>query len=630
MKNTKANKHIRMLALVMAFMLLVTALAGCEGPQGEQGIQGEQGEPGKDGKDGVDGINGKDGLNGVDGKDGVDGTNGVDGLTPFIGENGNWWIGEIDTGIRAAGKDGINGTDGKDGFNGTDGKDGINGTDGKDGADGLTPFIGENGNWWIGETDTGIQAIGQNGADGTNGVDGNDGANGADGLTPFIGENGNWWIGETDTQVPAFAQDGADGKNVEFRVENNWLQWKYDSDTEWRSLYEVTHPEPTENEAMVSFHLQGGVMPSGTHTSIIVTIGTSIVLPTPSYAGYTFAGWYLEGGEYPVSPTYRVHGDTMLYAKWLPGTAIVGTPIFTLDDLVHISDDLSGTYILMNDIDCMGLTIPPIGATEANPFRGIFDGNGYTIRNLSGYASDVSGLFGYNYGTIQNLKMEDCNTNITSNNKGAFNIGMIAAFNYGTIERCCVTDCSITLTKSSNYGWFSGMICGQNAGSINNCFASGSICANGGESLVVGGVTSTNSQKIRNCITNISLTVSGSAWMYASGIYCFGNSYATSDATVENCIVLGPISVSCGNTQKACVAGDITASEDGTVFNCYKTEILSVSSNKTVILKAIVNTNEMFANEQFYSITLGWDSDIWDWSNVDIANGKYPKLKVIR
>lgn len=55
-------------------------------------------------------------------------------------------------------------------------------------ADGITPHIGENLHWWIGETDTGIVAEGQ---------DGNDGD------TPYIGENGNWWIGTTDTGVPA-------------------------------------------------------------------------------------------------------------------------------------------------------------------------------------------------------------------------------------------------------------------------------------------------------------------------------------------------------------------------------------------------------------------------------------------
>lgn len=92
------------------------------------------------------------------------GPQGDPGLTPFIGENGNWWIGDTDTGVKAAG------------------------TDGEDGDDGTTPHIGTNGNWWIGTTDTGVKAQGEDGEDG---------------LTPYIGINGNWWIGTTDTGVMA-------------------------------------------------------------------------------------------------------------------------------------------------------------------------------------------------------------------------------------------------------------------------------------------------------------------------------------------------------------------------------------------------------------------------------------------
>ena len=51
------------------------------------GDKGDKGNPGQDGADGKDGAPGKDGK---------------DGLTPFIGENGNWWIGEKDTGVKAA------------------------------------------------------------------------------------------------------------------------------------------------------------------------------------------------------------------------------------------------------------------------------------------------------------------------------------------------------------------------------------------------------------------------------------------------------------------------------------------------------------------------------------------------
>ena len=73
------------------------------------------------------------------GPQGERGETGADGLTPFIGENGNWWIGGVDTGVAAAG------LNGKDGVDGMDGADGSNGADGKDGADGQVGPQGEQG-----------------------------------------------------------------------------------------------------------------------------------------------------------------------------------------------------------------------------------------------------------------------------------------------------------------------------------------------------------------------------------------------------------------------------------------------------------------------------------------------------
>ena len=153
---------------------------------------------------------------------GDDGKPGKDGETPYIGENGNWWIGFTDTKVKAAGTDGKDGEKGEDGETPYIGENGnwwigetdtgvkavgTDGADGTNGADGLTPSIGENGNWWIGETDTGVKAAGTDGTNGTNGT------NGTDGLTPSIGENGNWWIGETDTGVKAAGTDGTNGTN---------------------------------------------------------------------------------------------------------------------------------------------------------------------------------------------------------------------------------------------------------------------------------------------------------------------------------------------------------------------------------------------------------------------------------
>ena len=74
------------------------------------GEKGEQGDAGKDGADGQTWTSldvkatGEKGEQGDTGKDGADGVDGRDGLTPFVGENGNWWIGKTDTGVQAAAK----------------------------------------------------------------------------------------------------------------------------------------------------------------------------------------------------------------------------------------------------------------------------------------------------------------------------------------------------------------------------------------------------------------------------------------------------------------------------------------------------------------------------------------------
>ena len=67
------------------------------------------------------------------------------------------------------------------------------------------PHIGDNGNWFIGDTDTGVKAAGENGKDG---------ANGKDGVTPHIGANGNWFIGDVDTGVSA----GGNGGGGEYEI----------------------------------------------------------------------------------------------------------------------------------------------------------------------------------------------------------------------------------------------------------------------------------------------------------------------------------------------------------------------------------------------------------------------------
>jgi len=66
------------------------------------------------------------------------------------------------------------------------------------GQDGISPHIGINGNWYVGETDTGVAATG---------------TPGQDGISPHIGVNGNWYVGETDTGINASGGSSIDIDN---------------------------------------------------------------------------------------------------------------------------------------------------------------------------------------------------------------------------------------------------------------------------------------------------------------------------------------------------------------------------------------------------------------------------------
>ena len=239
-------------------LVALTELRGAAGENGKNGTDGKDGSNGADGKNGINGTNGKDGINAksievqraethiqwryegdewhdlvaiadITGPTGQKGADGANGKTPEfrVSENTLQWryVGDkiwlnlydlsvlkgLDGKDGADGKDGINGkdgADGKDGINGkdgADGKDGTNGQNGSDGADGNTPFIGENGNWWIEETDTGVKAagtVGEKGDKGDPGEKGDKGDPGEKGDKGDAGQNGScsgYFYGEANS-----------------------------------------------------------------------------------------------------------------------------------------------------------------------------------------------------------------------------------------------------------------------------------------------------------------------------------------------------------------------------------------------------------------------------------------------
>nr|DAG13106.1 MAG TPA: hypothetical protein [Caudoviricetes sp.] len=90
----------------------------------------------------------------------------------------------------------------------------IEGTKGDPGADGVTPHIGDNGNWYLGENDTGKPSRGATGSPGKNGDKGDPGAPGQDGHSPVVTatKSGKTTTISVDGAAIATVEDGADGK----------------------------------------------------------------------------------------------------------------------------------------------------------------------------------------------------------------------------------------------------------------------------------------------------------------------------------------------------------------------------------------------------------------------------------
>jgi len=112
------------------------------------------------------------------------------------------------------------------------------------------------------------------------------------------------------------------------------------------------------------------------------------------------------------------------------------TKIENMDDLRNVSDDLSGDYVLVDDIDASGTDFEPIGS-PGDLFTGTFDGNGYVVRKLTVDRPDEEGvgLFGGvgETSVIQNTAVEDAN--IT----GERLVGGLVGSNFGVVAESYVT-----------------------------------------------------------------------------------------------------------------------------------------------------------------------------------------------
>lgn len=308
-----------------------------------------------------------------------------------------------------------------------------------------------------------------------------------------------------------------------------------------------------------------------------------------------------------------------------------------LGEWVNSGSDLEGiTITLADDVDLADCAddwqpigyIKSITADDSDvdnmPFKGTFNGNGKTIsyeikKREDGLASQVFGLFFDNYGTIENLVVNQTYSGDLSDRMLSRG-GMICAYNYGNIKNCIVKAAIAIGSKSDTAG-----ICKVNteSGKVVNCFVTGNIenqlDANwGGSYQKTGGICAINYGTVENVVSavniktkslrdnstqlnNIAAAIAARTDGYLTNCYWlkdsinqdgnFKNHIAYTnygDYTKENCIPDPSKITGCGWFDTNSPSASVTA---GTTSECKSAQTLAYSGTLIQMLNAYVSAS---------------------------------------
>ena len=163
-----------------------------------------------------------------------------------------------------------------------------------------------------------------------------------------------------------------------------------------------------------------------------------------AWTGMIDINWYLENSdatEYVLTSAEELAG----LAAIVNGTATAPATTYAVSEAATIKDNFKGKTIkLGGNIDLNGIEWTPIGRIGATStdftyaFKGNFDGQEYTVSNLSVSNSGWAGLFGIAHSaTISNVTVDGAT--ILSNRMAGAVVGQI----YGSIDNCHVKNATI-------------------------------------------------------------------------------------------------------------------------------------------------------------------------------------------
>jgi|GEM_PF-918473 len=265
---------------------------------------------------------------------GQDGVSGADGITPHIGDNGNWFIGETDTNKPSQGTNGVNGNDGvgitKSEVNTSGelvitysngdstnlgkivGKDGLDGTNGQNGLSAYE--IAKNGGF-IGTEEEWLKSLkgadgakgeqGEQGIQGAQGIQGEKGKDGADGKTPVKGID--YFTAEDKTEFTAEVTKSFENK-ITNKADLITTYNIFDFNIWAKGLQSLTNP------------VYRGTLDNVDYTE------KSFTLTATEPRAYT-NGW-VSSSQYPQSMRIAVKPNTKYLFSWLPSSTNCGAYVF--------------------------------------------------------------------------------------------------------------------------------------------------------------------------------------------------------------------------------------------------------------------------------------------------------------
>lgn len=271
--------------------------------------------------------------------------------------------------------------------------------------------------------------------------------------------------------------------------------------------------------------------------------------------------------------------STVTYIGWqdnipvgLSGTGTEQDPyqVATAADLDAVRNNLSAYYIQTADIDLSGYANwTPIGG--ATPyFTGSYDGQNYTISNLTIDGSSelaygyYNGLFGRvaNGSSLKNIHIRDASMLC-----GSYT-GVLAGSANATTS-CTVENCSATGTMDAKGDYFGGLIGITNNATITNCWANVSITDTLGDGELcteLGGLLGdAGHSTISESFAIAHIHGKQGADYYNQSQYCGGFAGLLHASTISNCYAVGEVNGGVYDT-----GGFVGGVWQGSTFtNCY-------------------------------------------------------------